>query len=308
LLALTFPLFRKGYNTYYACERGRLQEIIEGKTYYDALFVGSSRTYSHINPKVVDSVLNISSFNAGINGANLLETSLILKCYLASHPAPKYVIVDLSPGAFEMDEFPVFNPTIYYPFLGNKIVYNTLRKFKRVELLKYIPFLQMAECDDGIKQGALAGLIGKKEPGKTSYQGYIESKADTLALPFKPHYLKHYFAVDKKGTALLAEIIDICQKSKIRLFVTYSPVYDLKDEKMNSAFFPTIKTMCDTSLIPFLNYRYLALNKNHLLFSDEHHLNRHGANIFSALLASDIKTAEGQYWNLHPSHEMLNKK
>ena len=80
--------------------------------------------------------------------------------------------------------------------------------------------------------------------------------------------------------------------------MTYAPVYDLKDEKMNQAFFPTLKYMCDTSNTPFLNYRYLALNTDNRLFRDELHLNKHGAEIYSRILAMDLmKLGEGQEFN-----------
>jgi len=305
LLALIFVFFRKGYNTYFSFEQSRLKQIINGKGYYDALFVGSSRTYYHINPKIIDSVLNLRSFNGGIDGANLFEINMILKCYLASHPAPRYVIADLPASAFEIAEAPIWNPNIYFPFLNNEIVFNSLRPSKRVYLLKYLPFLQITEWDDFLRQGAFAGLAGKEKPLAPHYKGYLESGTDTIPLPFKMTYLTTDFPVNPDGTALLEEMIKICKKNNIRLVITYAPVYKLKDEKMNPAFFPTLKYICDTSHIPFLSYRYLSINNNHLLFRDEHHLNKHGADIFTTLLAEDLKNIEIEQAVTRPDEKIL---
>jgi hypothetical protein len=289
LLDLIYVVFRRGYNKYNSFEQGRMNVIINGKDYHDAVFIGSSRTYYHVNPRIIDTVLNINSFNAGIDGANLLETNLVLNAYLASHPAPKYIVADLSTPAFDIRESSIFNPNIYYPFLNNQIVFNTLKPYKRVHLLRYLPFLQITECDDFLRESAVQGLMGKKKPLDPNYKGYLESGRDSIPLPFKITYLTTDYAVRKKGTDLLLRMINTCREKNIRLILTYSPVYDKKDEKLNPAFFPTIEKICDTTGTPFLNYRSIPLTKNHRLFRDELHLNRFGADIFSDLLANDLK-------------------
>lgn len=293
-LQLVFLVFRKGYNNYYTFEQSRLHEIIRGGNYYDALFIGSSRTYYHVNPKIVDSVLHIKSFNAGIDGADLLETTMVLKCYLQTHRKPHYVIADLSTPAFDISEASILNPNMYFQYLDNDIIFNTLKAYKRVWLLKYLPFLQITESDDHIKQGVLAGLVGKEKPLEPTYNGYLESGTDTIPLPFKVKYMTTDFPVRPAGIELMEELIQICKDNGIQLIVTYAPVYDLKDEKLNTAFFPTLKFMCDTSKTPFLNYRYLKINTDNSLFRDELHLNKHGAEIFTRILATDLKRLESK--------------
>ncbi|HTE24837.1 hypothetical protein [Flavitalea sp.] len=288
LLDLVYVLFRKGYNKYNSFEQTRLTEIINGNTGYDILFIGSSRTYYHVNPNVIDTILKLNSYNAGIDGANVLETNLILKCYLASHPAPKYVIADFSTPAFEISSRPFFNPNIYFPFLNNKIVSDALKPYKRTSLLRYLPFLQITECDDLLREGAVLGLTGREKPLDPNYKGYLESGKDTLPLPYKATYLRTDYTVEQHGKLLLQEIIDICKEKGIRLFITYSPIYKLKDEKLNSDFFPTLHSICNSNKIPFLNYRTISLTNNNRMFRDEIHLNHFGADIFSKILAGDL--------------------
>jgi hypothetical protein len=288
LLDLVYVVFRKGYNKYNEFEQTRLNHIFNDTTYHDALFIGSSRTYYHINPQIIDTVMKLNSFNAGIDGANLLETTLILNGYLASHPAPKYVVADLSTPAFDIQPLSVFNANIYYPFLNNKIVFNTLKPYKRVNLLRYFPFLQITECDDFLRQGAVAGIMGGTKPLDPQYKGYLESGHDTIPLPFKITYLKTEYAINKKGTDLLLQMINTCRKNNIRLIITYAPIYLRHDEKMNPKFFPTLQNICDTTGTTFLNYRDITLSKNHRFFRDELHLNRFGADIYSRMLARDL--------------------
>jgi hypothetical protein len=215
LLDLVYVLFRRGYNQYNNFEQARLKTIFNGNEQHDALFIGSSRTYYHVNPRIIDSVMHLTSYNAGIDGANLLETNLILNAYLASHPAPKMVVADLSTPAFDIQEKSIFNPNIYYPFLNNKIVFNFLKPYKRVHMLRYLPFLQITECDDFLREGALEGLLGNRKPLAPNYKGYLESGRDTIPLPFKITYLTTNYPVNQKGREILLEMINTCREKYI---------------------------------------------------------------------------------------------
>lgn len=286
---LIYLLLMNGYIRYYSFEQEKLREVIKGKENFDILFIGSSRTLYHVNPKIIDSALNSNSYNAGVDGARLPEMNLMFKSYMVNHPAPKIVVADLSTTAFCLDENAFFNPNIYYPWLESDIVYNSIAPYKRVRLLKTLPFLQLTEWDDHMRQGALTGLTGKEKPLPAYYKGHLESGTDTILLPFKMRYLTTDWPVHPEGVALLDEIIDLCRKHSIKLIFTYSPVYRLKDEKVNEAFFPTVDRICDENDIPFFNYRQIPMNTDHLIFRDEHHLNTKGANIYSTLLAADLK-------------------
>ncbi len=289
ILTLAGIPVRNGYKTYFVAEQQKLNSIINGRDSFDLLFVGSSRTYYHINPRIMDSVLGVNSFNAGIDGARLPEISMMFKTYMQRPVPPECVVVDLSTTAFFISDNPIFNPSIYFPFLDNDIVYETLKPYKRVSLLKLFPFLRITEWDDNIRQGAILGMTGKTEPLVPLYKGHLASGNDTIQLPFKKHYKTTHWGVDQTGINYLQEIIDICREKKIKLAFTFSPVYKMENETFNPEFFSTIEKMATTNGIRFLNYGYLPMNNNHLIFRDEHHLNTTGAAIYSKLLANDLK-------------------
>lgn len=290
ILTIVYLALINGYSRYYTFEQSKLREIIKGNEKFDILFIGSSRTLYHVNPKIIDSALNCNSYNAGVDGARLPEMNLMFKSYLVNHPPPEIVVADLSTTAFCLDENAFFNPNIYYPWLSNDIVYNSIAPYKRVGLLKTLPFLQLTEWDDHMLQGAIIGLTGKQKPLPADYKGHLKSGEDTIVLPFKMRYLTTNWPVHTSGISLLDEIITLCKKNHIKLIFTYSPVYQLKDEVVNEEFFPTVERIRAENEIPFLNYRHLPMNGDHLIFRDEHHLNTKGADIYSRLLAADLKT------------------
>lgn len=282
-------LYLKGFNKYYAFEQGKVQEIMEGRINYDVLFVGSSRTFYHINPKVVDSVLELNTFNAGIDGANLLEMNMVIKSYLQQHVPPRLVVLEIPAPAFAISIKPIFNPNMYYSYLDHDVVFQTLEPYQRVRVLKYLPFLQITQSDDVLKQASLYGLFNKRSinPAKT-YKGFKPNGNDTLTIPYKK--IKTIFEIEGKGLQLLQEIIESCKQHKTKLVFTYAPHYNLLDEEMNPRFFPTIQQTAQKNNISFLNYRYHPISQQHTLFEDVRHLNKAGAVEYSALIAKDLKT------------------
>ena len=287
-LSILHLLYIKGFNKFYAFEQGKVHEIMEGKTDYDVVFVGSSRTFYHINPKVVDTVLHMNSYNAGMDGANLLEMNMIIKSYLHQHKAPRLLVLEIPAPGFAIGLKPIFNPNMYYSYLGNKVVFETLEPYQRVYVLKYLPFLQITQADDALKQAALYGHLNKKSinPAKT-YKGFKPNGNDTLSTSYKR--IKSIYPIENRGVKMLQEIIEVCKQYNTKLVFTYAPHYKLVDEEMNPQFFPTIQQVRQGQQIPFLNYRYHPISKQHTLFEDVRHLNKNGADLYSAVIANDIK-------------------
>jgi hypothetical protein len=294
VLFALFSFYRTGYKRFYAFEHERLNELINGSEYHDVLFLGSSRAYFHVNPKAVDSLAGLKSFNGGIEGGNILESNLILKCYLARHKAPKLVVIDVAAPSLNINTAPgfrpIFNPNRYYPFLDNPYVFNALKPYKNVHMLKYLPFTQITEADDVLKQASVMGAIGKKSvrADVETYEGYRERSNDTISFPFKKAYDVTNFKIEDEAVALLKETIELCKSKGIKVVLTYAPVYKLQDEILNPSFFPTLQQIGTAYNVPLWNYRASKIGSYHKLFQDEMHLNNRGALIYSLMLGQDI--------------------
>ena len=289
ILYLLYRLYIIGYNKYYSYEYKHINEIVNGRTANDILFIGSSRTVHHINPKLIDSITGMGSYNAGVDGANLLEMSLILKSYLNSHPPPQILFIDLAISSFAIDSLPFRDPNLYYQHLNNQIIYKGLKPYKRVFLFKYLPFTLFTEANDLLKQNSIRGYIGESDPlTKKSYKGFVDYGPDTLALPLKKRYRINY-PIEKKGKALLQEMVSICKKKNIQPIFTYAPEYQPEEKDYNPKLFPTIKEISSSYNIPFVDFRTERVFENHRLFKNEHHLNHYGVEIYSAMIANEIK-------------------
>lgn len=288
LYALYF-IYRVGYRKYYAHEISMMDERINGTQRHDILVLGSSRVYYHVNPKVLDSVTGMASYNAGIAGAKFPEMKMILQCYLATHQPPKYLVMDVPHAGFDPDQRPFYNPNLYYPYLDNEIVFNSLLPHTKADWLKRIPPLQLTEIDDAMRQGALLGLLGQRSLTEDGhYKGYLKNGTDTITLPFRKEFKNIFKPVRQEAIGYFKEILDICKERNIKVLATYPPIYRVAGQDINPAFFPAVQEVCSTYRVPFINYWQIPLCDNHALFDDELHLNKVGADIFSAILGKDL--------------------
>ncbi|MEO8764819.1 MAG: hypothetical protein ABI416_11050 [Ginsengibacter sp.] len=290
VLSLLNKVYVNGHTRYYKHEMERINVLLNKEAYYDVLYIGSSRTHMHYNPRVIDSITHLSSYNLGVEGGNLLEINLWFQVYLQIHQAPKMVVLDLPVFAFDIEKRPFFNPTIYFPYLENDIIYNTLARYKKIQLFKYLPLLELMEIDDYNKFNALRGILGKKEEisyGFT-YNGYADNGIRGLTPATGLPQDTITYAVAEAGKKILDAIIDSCSRRHIKLIIAYSPEYYNTDYKKRIDFFQYVTEVSKKNLIPFFDYRNLSICKDSTLFANQSHLNKFGARIYSRYVAEAI--------------------
>lgn len=289
ILWLLYFVYWTGYKRHYVNELALMNERLNGKEPFDVLFLGSSRMCHQLNPKIADSILGLRSFNAGLDGIKLTEMNVILECYLKTHKAPKMVVMDLPPESFDSHRFPFFNQNLYYPFLDNEIVFNSLKGHRPVHLFRYFPFFQLTEANDEMRQRAVSGLFGKKYSNEGDhYQGFIPPSSDTIGFPFKQLAGKSGL-ITREGINYLKQTIALCSAKKISLAIIYPPAYKSLDLELNPDFYPTAKRICDANGVRILDYRNLAIKDDHRFFRDQTHLNKTGSDVFSRRVTQDVQ-------------------
>jgi hypothetical protein len=290
VLSLLNKVYLKGHTKYYKHETERIHVLLNKEAYYDVLFIGSSRTHVHYNPQVIDSITHLSSYNFGVEGGNLLETNLWFQVYLQLHQKPKMVVLDLPVFAFDIGKRPFFNHTIYFPYLKNDIIYNTLAEYKKISLYRYLPFLELMEVDDYNKFNALKGMLGEKEEKSYgfTYNGYAENGTGILKPSTDVPHDTNTYKITEKGKKILNAIIDSCNSKNIKLIITYSPEYYNTDYTNKLDYFKYVTEVTGKDHVPFFDYRKLSICKDSILFANPGHLNKYGANIFSGYVAETI--------------------
>ena len=147
---------------------GKLNEIFEGKENFDLLFVGSSRGPVQINPMVIDTILSINSFNAGLDGISIVECKMVIESYLDKHQAPQALVLNMDMGSMEItDTYQEFDYPLFLPYLNHKYVKQTLYEYTpSVKFLGCFPFLKPAYYNDFKKYLALKAIAHLKQSKK----------------------------------------------------------------------------------------------------------------------------------------------
>jgi hypothetical protein len=287
---------QKGLKKYSRHTNERLTELFDNNAYHDIIFIGSSRTHTDINPKIVDSICRVNSYNFGIEGGNLFEFYYVFKSYFKNHPPPRMIVLTLDLYSFDLKR-KFFNHTIYFNYTDNPAVkemldsngYNTNR-------YKLIPFLLLTEQDDYAKGNALKGYNGITDipDGESTYKGFMTNSENTIDVAANAAAIKFIAAegIDTLAINYLKEIVAVCKQKNIKLIFAYSPEFKfgLQQSCSNTKqVFDIINKIANDNHIQYLRNDSLAMCKDPKLFANTGHLNRFGANAYSILLADELK-------------------
>lgn len=274
-------------------------EAYNGSVNADLLIMGSSRAWTTISSKVLESSLGLNTYNLGINGHNFYLQKLKFDTYTIKNQHPKYIIQSLDTKTLERRE-DLYDYQQFLPFLEDKQVEKATKAYRGLGYEDYfIPSFRYRKDHDLIKVG-LQEFLGVRHYENNKFKGFYAydmewSEASMKIL--KNNYPNHIEVHDSSVNAFEQYIKDLKSK-RIQLFFVYPPYFyeaqeltTNKDSVLN--YYAEIAAKND---IPYWDYSKDSLSFKKELFMDYHHLNRKGAILFTEDLAKKIKShfASGQ--------------
>lgn len=259
---------------YFRCRSGenrqRTYSLLETKA--DFLIIGSSRASHHYIPGILKDSLNMSVYNTGYDGEEVLSWYATLLGVFKRY-TPEMILIDvtfLKSGDIE-------NLAHFYPYYGLCPAFDSL-------FLIRSPFEKIKQQSALYRYNSkLASILSGNMLAYESQDGYFplyDKLKDTLngdlyeqneVLPYKIIYLR--------------KSIELILAHKVKLVLAVSPAY--------------YKTIPDFSAIENLAEEYHVPLLNHFSddcfimdsewFQDKTHLNHWGAVCYSSLIASEIK-------------------
>ncbi|GAA4321302.1 hypothetical protein [Flaviaesturariibacter amylovorans] len=285
----------KGSARYHVHKKERMNEILRGTTRHDILFLGSSRMHNTVNPRVVDSVTGLNTYNAGAEGGRFVEFRTVLEGYLAKHPAPRLVVLSVDGHSF-YTKTRMFFPIQYFDHLDNPVVATAFREQKEDfnwMYLKYLTPLRIIYYDDYAKSLAFRGLRGSNElkMAKTyNYKGYLSNGTACIDTLHAKPYKKVTLIFDEEGRKAFQDIQRICAGRNIPLRLVYVPEWrGMMQQSFNN--FPQWRTVLDSlrGNTPLDMDDNLPLSQDPCNFANFGHVNDRGAALYSALLGQRLK-------------------
>ena len=267
------------YHYYYLCK----------KSTEDVILMGSSRMCRHYNPEIIEDILKMSVYNAGIKGNGIILNYGML-CEILNRYKPKLIIYDIF--SFDMYDDERFsednvryldNLKDYYNNPDIKSIFLNVNPSDRLKMFsmmyRYNSKFPRILCDFLYKRG-----IFKK--GYNPYHGVMNYQ-------ILDDGRNNQQKIDKLKLYYFEKFIRKANENHIPLIVSASPRFGTSvDEHYNDP----IKALCKEYNIPFLNYyANIEFSSHPEFFHDSNHLNETGADKFTEMITPRIKEIYDKY-------------
>lgn len=254
--------------------RNKVEHVINSKPQnYDIIILGTSRANNHFVSEMFEKE-GLKTFNYGMSGAHLFETSLLLKLMVERGWNIKNVIVetDLNLSNEKRDDgtFGRFMPFMHQ----SKTITNHFKKEPDFTELYYVPFYRYIQFDEKVGFRAWYKTLVNEPTNTLLNKGYYP-------LGYNPNAnMKNNI---EKLTPLrnryFEEIKQICKMNHINLIAVTTPMCS---NVIGMEYFKKVKT-----LYPEIK-EYEHVVEGDAYFSSCGHLNDKGARLYTAKIIEDL--------------------
>ena len=257
-------------------------DIIYDSVNADLLVLGSSRAWVQYDTYIMDSMLNINSYNLGIDGSDFNRQMLRYNIY--SHyqkHTPKMVLMNIdyhSMGWTFGYEREQFFPYFHIRYARKEM--KGMEPFSVGEL--YLPMYRY------YKQGVYSTFIGSSDD-TTIYKGYEGKEKEWDGSKYLEIRTDH-FSKNEKTEKAFDSFLERLKEKKVKVVFVYAPIYIGLTNKVDnlSECYETFQFYSDKYQIPILDYMYYYLSYDTAYFYNATHLNKTGAELFTTKLCHDL--------------------
>lgn len=245
----------------------------------DILILGSSRANHSFDCKVIEDSTNLSVYNAGRDGQNIVYDAMVFYSYL-QRCTPKLVILDINSSMLNTDwNLSLNDMNCYYGMSPamDKIV------DERSTWVKHLQLLSSIYRYNKTWEWLLKGYTSQSEAHLNGYRPMPVNMGDNL---LKAYTVNRSFVPDSTNVSYLNRIVATCQNKGIKLVITYTPSLAVAKAGVPQ----WIETYCKKHQLPFYNWNGVRQYIEHAeLFYDGTHLNKNGATLFTKEFVSLLK-------------------
>ena len=243
------------------------------------LFFGSSRCLHHYVPNIFEKVLEKSCFNVADWGIKNIYYHYGLLGNILTRYTPQTIIYEIHPCDWLNTPFSgTERANSLAPYCGMSDVCDKMLKLSG----KYWPYqLSMVYRFSGSLPNLLMGKFGSMDRNLKGWKP-MEGVLDTVGIKAE----EYPFPIDRERVALLERFIADCQQHHIQLIMIESPMYVCSEQDV----FKFPRELAAKYHLPFIDhYRDSDFVGHAELFYDFGHLNRKGAEQYSAKIAQELK-------------------
>ena len=257
-----------------------LNYVYNDSTYHDIIINGNSRAWVQYNPKILDTILHVNSYNLGIDGSNMNRQIIKFNKYVEKHGYPKCIIQNID--LFTMNPTHGYEREQYFPyFFYDRDLLNDVDKYENFSFVETnIP---------GYRYIGLIQSVLTKMEYISLYKGFEASESH-----WDGSLLAEISEIDFNYDSVLFNdfcfFIEDVKRHATNVVFVYAPIYsgvNFKCCNINEMYkmYQDIAKKFD---IPILDYSDIPMCYDTAYFYNATHLNRTGAELFTIKLAHDI--------------------
>lgn len=264
----------------------------------DLLVLGSSHCHRSYNSAIIDSMMDVSSFNMGSSAQTPTTSYAVLK-EVFEHQQPDLVVLDLYHLIFEADDqlrnarWNIENLSDLSSKIGFcKRAYSA----REIGITAVAPFYGHRKNLEALFYKLIGRNYLPRQKGSYTKGGYVKSeKVVSQAALERPNSFTNYLFDESKLVARhvknLESIISTCKAKGVKLILVTSPLpqYTFDQIQNYNDIHNYFQGYADHNQISYIDFNLQELSLiDTIHFSDVHHLNDKGATIVTKSLATQL--------------------
>jgi hypothetical protein len=268
-------------------------DILDGRVSSDIVIYGSSRSWVHIDPTMIQDSLHHSAYNLGIDGHNFLLQYLRHQLLLKYNKKPKLIIHSLDIFTLQK-RADLYNSDQFLPYmLWNSQIDKVLTAFEGFKKSDYeIPLIRYYGKYDLMKEAVRVSIKPQSNVAQRirGYQGQVLPWSDELDVA-KRKMGKYKAVLNEPTLKLFEEFLKDCKAQNIKIVFVFTPEY-IEGQKFvenRAEFMQIYKSFSRKYSIPFFDFSDSPLSYQKKYFYNSEHLTKEGSEIFTSQLIDTIK-------------------
>ena len=273
---------------------GKMNAASDSMKKTELLIIGSSRALVNLDTRILDSVTGLRSYNYALNAVTIKTCLNMIKYVIHYQKLAKIILLNIDCTMFDYSRDP-YKDAYYYPFEKNLPDF-LMTGPKSNKLIHKLNLFDISFYDDFVKYAAIDvwARPGRKLAG--FFNGYYpHQNLNDFTKPKENIFQKKKIPSTEAGFGMLNDIVTLCKKNNIKLLFVEAPYFKI--------YFPgnyytnyyqimeKVNLVAKQNDILFFNYTSLPMANDRTYFYDAHHLNRKGAEFYSAIVADTIKNS-----------------
>lgn len=268
---------------------GKINGVMAHDLDYELSIWGASTASVNFNPQIIIDSLGVSAMNMGIIGTNIDQYYGLLKEYLSYTENSKTLIIalDMHGGLDVRSAF--YDMYNWLHHIDRKNIYECFSDMDnaRVNKLRFVPFYKLTNFDKHAFPYFRRTLVSNDPEYKITGYGFQPKRTGSFAsaesdTPFET-------VVDQRSSNKIRDAISMADSKGIQCYLVITPCFveGLNLIENKAEFISKLKTF-ETSNTKLLDFSNCYISQDSTYFTDNTHLNPHGADELTRLLIREI--------------------